>query len=82
MLSWWPFPDILAITSVAYIELALISWHLHHTSTASTHLRRMTLDIIVHLFRDIASIAPTHAKAVVLQLPAFRLFGHAQTLPI
>ncbi len=27
MLSWWPFPDILTTTSVAFIELALISWH-------------------------------------------------------
>jgi hypothetical protein len=30
-LSWWPFPDILATTSVAFIELALLSGILHHT---------------------------------------------------
>ena len=40
-LHWWPFPDILATTSVAFIELALLSRHpasyFHGLSTLTTN---------------------------------------------
>jgi len=74
------FSDILATTSVAFIELAVLSCYLHHhhhhhhhhLSTASPPSRRiMTTHTIVNLFRIIIIILQKRQCVVALALWSF-----------